>query len=91
MEGKIKGSIDQENVCFEEALGKLELIVKRLEKGDLPLEEMLEQFAEGVTLSQVCLQKLSAAEERIYTILQEEQGKIKQNPLLPGEEGKCKC
>jgi exodeoxyribonuclease VII small subunit len=69
------------NVCFEEALGKLEVIVKDLEKGDLPLEEALEKFAEGVTLSKICLSKLNNAEREIDKILREEKGKIIEYPL----------
>lgn len=74
------------DVCFEEALGKLELIVKDLEKGDLPLEASLDKFSEGVKLSQVCLTKLQAAEETIDKILREEKGIITEYPLEMREE-----
>lgn len=75
-----------EDVCFEEALGKLELIVKDLEKGELPLEDSLSKFSEGVKLSQVCLAKLQAAEETIDKILREEKGSIAEYPLELREE-----
>ncbi len=78
-----------DDVCFEEALGKLEVIVKQLEKGEVSLEEALAQFAEGVSLSQLCLTKLSLAEKQIDKILQEEHGKIIEKPLLLQEDEKC--
>jgi exodeoxyribonuclease VII small subunit len=73
-------------VSFEDALGKLEVIVKDLEKGELPLEESLEKFAAGVTLSQVCLAKLNAADREIDKILREEKGEIVEYPLELREE-----
>lgn len=85
-EKKLAGAIATDDVCFEEALGKLELIVKGLEKGELPLEVTLNKFAEGVNLSQICLTKLNAAEKRIHTILREERGFIVESPLKLGEE-----
>lgn len=75
-----------QDVCFEEALGKLEMIVKELEKGELPLEEALTKFAEGVGLSKLCLGKLSAAEESIDKIIREEKGQLAEYPLKMGED-----
>ena len=74
------------HVSFEDALGKLEVIVRELENGDLPLEEALERFASGVTMSQVCLAKLNAADREIDKILREEQGEIVEYPLELQEE-----
>lgn len=70
-----------QDVCFEDALGKLELIVKELENGELPLEEALTKFAEGVDLSKLCLARLNAAEQAIDTILREEKGQLAEHPL----------
>ena len=49
---------------FEEQLKSLEGVVERLEKGDLPLEESLALFEQGVTLSESCKKELDAAEGR---------------------------
>ncbi len=78
-----------QDVCFEDALGKLETIVKELEKGELPLEEALGKFAEGVGLSQVCLVKLSTAEQAVDKIIREEKGQLAEYPLKIQEEEKC--
>ena len=68
-------------LSFEAALNELETIVNSLENGDLPLEEALSRFTTGMSLSQVCLEKLNAADSRIDQILQEERGKYVQKPL----------
>lgn len=77
------------DVCFEDALGKLEAIVKELEKGELPLEDALGKFAEGVSLSQVCLAKLNVAEQAVDKIIREEKGKLAEYPLKIQEGEKC--
>ena len=74
------------DVCFEEALGKLELIVKELEKGELSLEVSLHKFSEGVLLSRVCLEKLQSAESMIDKIIKEENGRFVEQPLELREE-----
>ncbi|MCR6545797.1 exodeoxyribonuclease VII small subunit [Dehalobacterium formicoaceticum] len=55
-------------ITFEEALEKLELNVKSLESGDLPLNEVLKLFEEGVGLVQTCYQKLNEAEQKIQVL-----------------------
>lgn len=77
------------NVCFEEALGKLELIVKQLERGELSLEESLDRFAEGMKLSKVCSTQLDQAEKKVDKIIQSQQGKIVEKQLTLVEEDKC--
>ena len=76
-----KTSIKRNNVCFEDALGKLEVIVKELEAGDLPLEEALDKFSQGISHAKVCFERLSAAEAQIDKILQQEQGQLVEKPL----------
>lgn len=55
---------------FEQALHELEGIVERMEKGDLSLEESLQQFERGVTLSRGCQQALQDAEQKVQILLQ---------------------
>jgi len=54
---------------FEEALTKLEEAVKQLETDDLPLEQALEVFEEGINMSRVCTQQLEAAEQKVELLL----------------------
>ncbi len=50
---------------FEEALARLEEIVRRLEKGDAALEESLGLFEEGTRLARICEKQLSEAEQKV--------------------------
>ena len=59
---------------FEDALKKLEKIVEKLEHGNLPLEEAMEAFTEGVQLVKYCNQKLDEAENKVQMLLKDEQG-----------------
>lgn len=71
---------------FEEALRELEEIVIRLEGGDLPLEEALQLFEEGVRLSRACHTKLDEAQRRVEIVLKDESGKMTTQPF-EGAEG----
>ncbi len=57
---------------YEEALAKLEEIVARMTQGDLPLDEMLKSFEEGIRLARVCAKKLDEAERRVQLLLKED-------------------
>ena len=65
---------------FDQALSRLEVIVRELENGQLSLESALELFAEGVTLSKVCTKKLEQAEKKISRLINDSQG---QPVLIP--------
>jgi exodeoxyribonuclease VII small subunit len=56
---------------FEEALARLEALVKRLDGGELPLEQSLALFEEGVALARGCAERLASAERRIEVLLRE--------------------
>ena len=57
-----------EELKFEKALERLEKIVEDLEGGNIPLEDALKKYEEGVKLCRVCTQKLSQAETKIETL-----------------------
>jgi exodeoxyribonuclease VII small subunit len=59
---------------FEDALEKLEDIVKKMEAGDMPLEEALKSFEEGVKLIRFCRTKLDEAQRRVEMLLGKEDG-----------------
>lgn len=60
---------------FEEAMKRLEEIVEKLEKGDLPLEEAMSAFGEGVGLVRFCHEKLEEAEKKVQMLVQGEDGR----------------
>lgn len=59
---------------FESSLGELEAIVRKLEQGDLDLEDSLELFEKGVKLSRECRDRLTKAERRIEILLKDADG-----------------
>ena len=61
---------------FEKSLYRLEEIVKILENGNLPLEESIKLFEEGIKLSKKCNEKLSKIEEKIKVIIGKEGDKV---------------
>jgi exodeoxyribonuclease VII small subunit len=63
---------------FEAAIGELESIVKKLEEGDLPLEQSLALYERGVQLSRFCHGRLEEAEKRIELL--NERGELKPAP-----------
>jgi exodeoxyribonuclease VII small subunit len=69
------------DIKFEEALQRLEQIVDTLEAGDLPLEESLKAFEEGVGLARRCARYLEEAEKRIELLTRDEAGLLKTEPL----------
>ena len=70
---------------FESAMKALEEIVGKLEAGDLPLEQALALFEEGVQISRFCNSKLDAAERRVEILLKNERGELKPTEFA-GEE-----
>ena len=66
---------------FEEALQKLEAIVTKMEEGDLPLEEALKAFEEGVRLAKFCTSKLDEAERKVEKLIRDQSGKVQTTPL----------
>ncbi len=71
---------------FEEALKRLEAIVRDLEGGELPLEESLRIFEEGVRLTRHCARKLDEAERKVEILLKDKKGKRVPRPF-PGPAG----
>jgi exodeoxyribonuclease VII small subunit len=57
---------------FEDALAKLEDITNELEKGELPLEDSLKYFDEGVKLAEYCNSKLNDAQRKVEILLKKD-------------------
>jgi exodeoxyribonuclease VII small subunit len=70
--------------AFEAALEQLQTTVKRLESGELSLEQSLSQFEEGVKLTRLCQEQLSAAERRVEILMN---AKPELQPFNPNQKG----
>lgn len=67
---------------FEEALQELEDLVEKMENGNIGLEESLQQFERGVSLTRACQKALLEAEQKVKILLQED-GKERLEPFDP--------
>ena len=69
-------------LSFEDAVKRLSEIVQKLERGDLPLEESLLLFEEGVRLSRASQDKLDSAQKRVEELLGlDREGKARTAPF----------
>ncbi len=72
-----------ENLSFEQSLGRLDEIVRHLEKGDLPLSDSLALFEEGTGLLSSCSKMLEEAEQKVVKL---RKGADRQPEELPFED-----
>lgn len=61
---------------FEEALARLEIIVRTMEQGDIPLDTSLLLYEEGIALVRRCTRELDEAEQRVKILQRTETGEI---------------
>ena len=61
----------KKKITFEDAMTRLEEIVERLETEEVPLEEAVKLYQEGLSLSAICKEKLAAAEGSIVLLRKE--------------------
>ena len=61
----------EKELSFEESLEELEKIVKKLEVGDVPLDDAINEFNKAMNLSKVCDDKLKKAEEAITKLVKD--------------------
>jgi exodeoxyribonuclease VII small subunit len=66
---------------FEDTFKKLETIVNKLESGDLPLEDSMKLFEEGMRLSKICSQRLAEVQKKVEVLLKGEDGNYKTEPF----------
>jgi len=66
---------------FEEALKKLEALVKTMESGDLTLDDSLKAFEEGIRLIRFCTRKLDEAERKIEILLRDDDDRLAAVPF----------
>lgn len=74
----------KKSIPFEKSLQELEAIVDAMEAGDLSLDDSLKAFEKGIKLTRDCQQALSAAEQRVQ-MLMEENGELVRRDIDPDE------
>ncbi len=76
-------NMSEKGASFEQAIAELEEIVKKLEKGELTLEDSINCFQRGVELTKFCNKKLDEAERSITILIEGENGILeKEMPAL---------
>lgn len=65
--------MEETKVTFEEAIGQLADIVKKMEQGETPLDESLRLFEQGVHLTKVCNDLLDGAQQKVEVLMKREQ------------------
>lgn len=79
-------SAKEKELTFEQSIGRLEEIVEKLEAGQVPLDESLKLFEEGVRLSRFCNTKLEEIERKIEILTKGEGGELKAEQFDEGAE-----
>ncbi len=78
-------SADPANLSFEDALQRLEAIVQKLERGDVPLDQSIDLYAEGDRLRAQCQKRLADAQARIEQIVAGQPGEAAGSKPFPTE------
>jgi exodeoxyribonuclease VII small subunit len=71
---------------FETALARLEEIVAKMEQGELPLEQSLKLFEEGIKLARICGAKLDEAERKVEILLKDKAENLVKRPFEEEDE-----
>jgi len=70
-----KAKLASTDLNFETAMDRLEKIVEQMESGELPLEDLIVRYEEGMNLVKVCQERLASAEQKIEIITRNNAGK----------------
>ena len=73
---KNKSQADISNLSFEQAIKELTSIVTRIEQGEIPLQDSLQQYEKGMALIKHCRTILQKAEQRIEKISKQEMPEV---------------
>jgi exodeoxyribonuclease VII small subunit len=72
--------MEEKEILFDEAIIQLEEIVRKLEQGDVPLEDAISLYKRGMELSTICHTKLQNAEKQLISLMDENGAKT---PFTP--------
>ena len=72
-------------IKFEEAISLLETEVKRIEEGNMTLDEALESYEKAIGLVKICNERLEAAESRVRLLTEGADGTLTDTPFLKSE------
>ena len=64
------------NISFEEAMQRLEEVIRKLEAGNMPINEAVSEFEEAISLVKLCNDVLSKAEQKVKLLVGDKDGSI---------------
>jgi exodeoxyribonuclease VII small subunit len=76
---------DTNTLSFDDALGQLELLVRTLEEGRLPLEDAINAFEKGSKLRKLCEEKLVSAKLKVDQIVRDQDGTVHLEPYTTAQ------
>lgn len=76
----------KDNQTFEQALAKLEAIVRDVEEGKIGLQDSIRRYEEGMKLLKRCRSILADAEMKIQKLQETAEGDLRAEPFEPGEQ-----
>ena len=71
----------EKQMSFEQAMEQLELVLQRMDRGDLPLEEALEVYKYGIELSKLCVGKLNTVKQEVEKLVVENEEEYTTEPF----------
>ncbi len=71
----------KKSMTFEQAMNRLEEIARELESGDVPLEDSIKMYEEGIQLIEFCQKKLDEAELKVRKLTRNASGDFETTPL----------
>lgn len=74
-----------EKKSFEQSMGELEEIVRRLEGGDLTLDDSIAAFEKGIMLTRECENILNKAKGKVEKLVRDSKGEFAAEPFEPRE------
>ncbi|ATO50959.1 exodeoxyribonuclease VII small subunit [Brevibacillus laterosporus] len=80
-----KKAEQETELLFEEAMQRLEEVVRQLEEGDVPLEKAIDLYQEGIQLSRQCATKLDVIEAKVIQLLDQD-GSVSDRPFHVEED-----
>ncbi len=81
----MKSIKENKSLKFEEAIEQLETTVEQMENDQLPLDQLILRYEEGMKLVQFCQEKLSEAEQKIEILTQTQKSESKLKPIIDGD------
>lgn len=78
--------MENKEIKFEDAIARLEEIVRSMESGKAPLDESLKLFEEGVELVKICTEKLDNAEQKVKILQSGKDGTLEEKDFTGADD-----